>query len=322
MIARWCYSRALAIWFVVDEVNGTDGWVSGDSVAAAGWARKVHDYFKENDPWQHLTTGTRSGGVEEWWDRGYDVFDLPGREIYEAQGFPINRTGQIDGDDTHPLTYSYRNYHGEVKKLWHGWEKPAIIPETGWDHTFYEMTMPGYQAQFHNALWVTLATGTAMSPFWWSYSDEINDNIVTNQLRSLRHFTSRIPFSRLTGLEPLEATNPGGDAYAMGSDQLIFGWAVNAETDMSGKTITLPGIRKGTYRLRLYHTWRGRFPDERGGRRGREPDPGRATPEEPAGTIVEAGKKGLEIQVPVLRIEGGHARYIGQDVAFTLEPVD
>jgi len=322
MIARWGYSRALAIWFVVDEVNGTDGWVSGDSVAAAGWARKVHDYFKENDPWQHLTTGTRSGGVEEWWDRGYDVFDLPGREIYEAQGFPINRTGQIDGDDTHPLTYSYRNYHGEVKKLWHGWEKPAIIPETGWDHTFYEMTMPGYQAQFHNALWVTLATGTAMSPFWWSYSDEINDNIVTNQLRSLRHFTSRIPFSRLTGLEPLEATNPGGDAYAMGSDQLIFGWAVNAETDMSGKTITLPGIRKGTYRLRLYHTWRGRFPDERGGRRGREPDPGRATPEEPAGTIVEAGKKGLEIQVPVLRIEGGHARYIGQDVAFTLEPVD
>jgi len=322
MIARWGYSRALAIWFVVDEVNGTDGWVSGDSVAAAGWARKVHDYFKENDPWQHLTTGTRSGGVEEWWDRGYDVFDLPGREIYEAQGFPINRTGQIDGDDTHPLTYSYRNYHGEVKKLWHGWEKPAIIPETGWDHTFYEMTMPGYQAQFHNALWVTLATGTAMSPFWWSYSDEINDNIVTNQLRSLRHFTSRIPFSRLTGLEPLEATNPGGDAYAMGSDQLIFGWAVNAETDMSGKTITLPGIREGTYRLRLYHTWRGRFLDERGGRRGRGPRPGQAIPEEPAGTIVEAGNKGLEIQVPVLRIEGGHARYIGQDVAFTLEPVD
>ncbi len=27
MIARYGYSRALALWFIVDEVNGTDGWV-------------------------------------------------------------------------------------------------------------------------------------------------------------------------------------------------------------------------------------------------------------------------------------------------------
>jgi hypothetical protein len=320
MIARWGYSRSLAIWFVVDEVNGTDGWVSGDSIGAARWAKKVHDYFKGHDPWQHLTTGTRSGGVEEWWDRGYGIFDLPGREIYEAQGFPINTTGRIDMDETHPLTYSYRNYHGQVKKLWNGWEKPVIIPETGWDHCFYEMTMPGYQAQFHNALWASLSSGTAMSPFWWSYSDALNDNVVTNQLGSLRRFADAIPFSRLTHLRPVEAVNPGGDAYAIAGDQMIFGWAVNAETDMSGKTITLPGLTSGTYRLRLYHTWRGRFLDEpersfwRGPRTGEE--------EPPPGTLVTAGKKGLSIEVPVLKIEDGHARYIGQDVAFTLEPVE
>ncbi|RPI41131.1 MAG: DUF5060 domain-containing protein, partial [Bacteroidetes bacterium] len=98
MIARWGYSRSLAIWFVVDEVNGTDGWAMGDSLAASVWAGRVHDYFKKNDPWQHLTTGTRSGGIDEWWDRGYEVFDMAGREIYEAQGFPINTTGRIDRD--------------------------------------------------------------------------------------------------------------------------------------------------------------------------------------------------------------------------------
>ena len=27
-IARWGYSRALAIWFIIDEVNGTDGWAT------------------------------------------------------------------------------------------------------------------------------------------------------------------------------------------------------------------------------------------------------------------------------------------------------
>ncbi len=304
MIARWGYSRSLAIWFVVDEVNGTDGWVSGDSLGAATWAGKVHRYFKEHDPWNHMTTGTRSGGVREWWDKGYEIFDMPGREIYEAQGFPINTTGQIDKDDTHPLTYSYLNYHGQVKRLWDNYEKPVIIPETGWDHTFYEMSMPGYQAQYHNALWVTMATGSAMSPFWWSYSDQLNDNMVSYQLRNLARFTGQIPFSKLTGLKPLQAVNKGGNTFAIGSDQLIFGWAANANTDMSGKNISINGVNNGLYRLRLYHTWSGRFIDIEGQRE----------------TQVKATGNSLSFTIPILKIEGGHAQYIGQDVAFILEP--
>jgi len=295
MIARWGYSRSLAIWFVVDEVNGTDGWASGDSLGAAIWAGKVHNYFKKHDPWNHMTTGTRSGGVKEWWDKGY-----------EAQGFPINKTGQIDKDDTHPLTYSYLNYHGQVRRLWDNYEKPVIIPETGWDHTFYEMSMPGYQSQYHNALWVTMATGSAMSPFWWSWSDQLNDNMVTNQLRYLRRFADQIPFSSLTGLKTLESASTEGHAFTIGSDQLIFGWAANAKTDMSGKTITVSGVKNGRYRLKLYHTWSGRFL-ESGGQ---------------IETSVTATGNSLSFTVPILKIEGGHAQYIGQDVAFVLEPVN
>lgn len=231
---------------------------------------------------------------------------MPGREIYEAQGFPINTTGQIDMDKTHPLVYSYLNYHGQVKKLWTNYEKPAIIPETGWDHTFYEMSMPGYQAMYHNALWVTMATGSAMSPFWWAYADQLNDNVVTNQLRSLRMFTEKIPFSKLTGLKPVESVNPGGHAFAISSDQLVFGWAVNANTDMSGKKVTINGLRNGQFRLKLYHTWSGR-PIEVDGN---------------AEPVIKAVKNSVSFTVPVQKIEGGHARYVGQDVAFILEPVD
>jgi hypothetical protein len=244
--------------------------------------------------------------VNEWWNRGYEIFDMAGREIYEAQGFPINTTGQIDKDKTHPLTYSYMNYHGQVRKLWNNYEKPAIIPETGWDHTFYEMSMPGYLAQYHNALWVTMATGSAMSPFWWSWSDQLNDNMVTNQLRYFRRFTDQIPFSKLTGLTPLEAGNPGGHAFAMGSDQLIFGWAVNADTDMSGKNITIHDVKNGQYRLKLYHTWSGRYIEVDGQNE----------------SLIRVARNSLSFTVPVLKIEGGHARYVGQDVAFVLEPAD
>ncbi len=300
MIARWGYSRSLAIWFVVDEVNGTDGWVSGDSLGAANWAGKVHDFFKQHDPWQHLTTGTRSGGINEWWQKGYEIFDMPGREIYEAQGFQIIKDGNIKSSEIHPLTSSYRNYGEQVQKLWNGFNKPVLIPETGWDHTFYEMSMPGYQAQFHNALWVSLATGTAMSPFWWSYSRALNDNVVTNQLLSLRRFTDQIPFSRLTNVVTQKIENSDGDAYAIGSDQLIYGWVVNTQTDLYSKTVTLPDLKDGTYKLRLYHPWRGSFIEE-------------ATDE----VIVKNNK--LTFSMPGMQIEESHAHYIGQDIAFIIE---
>ena len=300
IIARWGYSRSLAVWFVVDEVNGTDGWVSGDSIGANNWAQKVQDFIKSNDPYNHLTTGTRSGGINEFWSQGYKTFDLAAREIYESQGFPINETGIITADSISPLTLSYLNYTHELKKLWNGYEKPVIIGETGWDHTFYEPSMPGYLSWYHNALWVCLANGTAMTPFWWAYSPYLNDNVITNQIRSFERFVSTIPFSKLTRITPTEAEVSEGNAFAMKSDQLIFGWVVNPKTDVSGATVTVRSIPVGKYTLKIYHTWHGKFIDK----------------EE---VLSVAGS--VTFKMPVLHIEDYHAHYLGQDAAFVLIPV-
>ena len=149
----------------------------------------------------------------------------------------------MDKDEIHSLTHSYRNYHGQVNKLWNGFEKPCLIPETGWDHTFYEMQMPITR---HS---ITMPYGSALlpefhAPFWWAYSNSLNDNVVTNQMLSLRRFTDHIPFNKLTNLGIVEAKSSEGDVYAVGSDQLIFGWAVNPVTDMAGKKITLKILKK------------------------------------------------------------------------------
>jgi hypothetical protein len=298
MIARWGYSRSLGIWFVVDEINGTDGWVTGDSVAASQWGKKVHDYFKKNDPYNRLTTGTRSGGIKEFWHEGYQTFDLAAREIYERQGYAVNNTSTMDSAIVHPLTNSYTNYATEVARLWKGYNKPAILGETGWDHTFYEPSMPGYLGQYHNTLWVCLATGTAMSPFWWAYSDLLNDNILTAQVTSLRKFTDKIAFSKLTGLSIAEIKISNGDAYAIKSNELIFGWVVNPNTDVAGGKITINGIKNGKYKLKIYHTWRGSFIQE----------------EE-----ITGKNSSIEFSIPRLFGTGSHANYIGQDVAFVLE---
>ena len=59
IIARWGYSRALFLWFIVDEINGTEGWEKGDQQAAEQWCRKMHAFFNEHDPYGRPTTGTR-----------------------------------------------------------------------------------------------------------------------------------------------------------------------------------------------------------------------------------------------------------------------
>ena len=297
-IARWGYSNALAIWFIVDEVNGTDGWVTGDSLAASAWGKKVHDYFKAHDPWNHPTTGTRSGGIKEFWHQGYQTFDIAAREIYEAQGFPINKTSSIDSSAIHPLTYSYRNYAKENQKLWLGYGKPVINGETGWDHTFYEPAMPGYLAMYHNALWVTLATGSAMTPFWWAHSGYLNDNILTARITSIRRFTDKISFANLTGIAPADVKCLRGDAYAMRSNEMVFGWIVNPDSDVAGEKITVSSLKTGKYKLRIYHTWRGVFIDEK---------------------EMNCTDGTISFGPPYMRITGGRANYIGQDLAFILE---
>ncbi len=299
-IARWGYSRSLALWFIVDEINGTDGWVSGDSTMAGLWTKNVHTYFKTHDPYDHLTTATRSGGIKEFFHDGYQITDIAAREIYEAQGFPMNRAGTLDSADTHPLTYSYKNYADQIRKIWDGYGKPVIIGETGWDHTYYEPGMPGYVAMHHNVLWVSLATGTSMTPFWWAFSGRMNDVIVSNQLRHIRTFTDQIPFSKLINPSPIAVSIPGGDGFGMQSDQLIYGWVVNSKTDVAGDTVTIASLREKKYKLRLFHTWRGEFIQET--------------------EIVTTDGTGV-FAIPSLRTKEGHANYVGQDIAFILEPI-
>ncbi len=299
-IARWGYSRSLAIWFIVDEINGTDGWVSGDSVMAGQWNKKVHDYLKANDPYNHPTTGTRSGGLKEFFHDGYKVTDIAGREIYEAQGFPITKSGTLDSADVHPLKHSYTNYAGQITKIWDDYGKPVIIGETGWDHTYYEPGMPGFVAMHHNILWVSLATGSCMTPFWWAFSPRMNDVAVSNQLLNIRRFTDNIAFARMTNFRRVDVKIPDGDGFGMQSDQLTYGWVVNVNTDVAGDAVTVSSMADGKYKLKLFHTWRGSFIDEK---------------------EVSAADGKVTFTIPILHTTGSHANYIGADIAFTLERI-
>jgi hypothetical protein len=298
MIARWGYSRALFLWFTIDEINGTEGWVKGDQAVAEEWCRKMDAFFNEHDPYGRPTTGTQSGGIGQWWPGGYKIFDVAAREIYEAQGHPMPKSGKVDPGDESPLRYSYRNYAVQTQNLWKGFHKPAMIGECGWDHTYYEPGMPGYLAMYHNALWVSLANGLCCTPFWWAWSDWLNDSVVTNQMRYFRQFVADIDFAKLD-LEPTPIQAGNCDGWAMKSDKLIFGWVVYPKTSVAKESFTIAGLKDGNYEVRLYRTWRGRYLD-------------------PQTLPCRDGK--LTVTIPELTTTGGHALHIGNDVAFKIEP--
>ncbi|WP_219837147.1 DUF5060 domain-containing protein [Paenibacillus sp. R14(2021)] len=77
IIAHWGYSLALGIWDLVDEINGTDGWVQNPTDA---WVKKVHDYFKAHDPYGHPTMGSMAGNRQDYWDYAYRTLDTADRE--------------------------------------------------------------------------------------------------------------------------------------------------------------------------------------------------------------------------------------------------
>lgn len=296
IIARWGYSRALFLWFVIDEINGTEGWTEGDKEAAEQWCSKIDAFFNEHDPYGRPTTGTQSGGIGQWWPGGYEIFDIAAREIYEAQGHPMLKTGKPDPQGEDPLQLSYRNYATQTHNLWTGFEKPAIIGECGWDHTYYEPGMPGYLAMYHNALWAGMANGLCCTPFWWAYSDYLNDGVVTNQMRFFSQFAADIDFAHLD-LQPTPIDAGKCDAWAMKSDKLIFGWVVNPKTSVANESFTISGLRDGNYEVRLYRTWRGRYLD-------------------PQTLPCQDGR--LTVTIPELTTSQGHASYIGNDVAFKI----
>ncbi len=298
VIARWGYSRALFLWFVIDEINGTDGWVYGEHKVAEEWCRKMNAFFRAHDPYGRPTTGTQSGGLDQWWPEGYRIFDVAGREIYEAQGHPMPPGGKPDLIYENPLRYSYQNYAAQTQNLWRGFEKPAILAESGWDHTYYEPGMPGYLAMYHNALWASLANGACATPFWWAFSPRVNDSVLTGQLSAFARFVRDVDFAGAEW-QPIEVEMTTGDGWAMKSNDLIYGWIVNPMSGVAKETLTITGLDDGEYDVRLYHTWNGRDVQR-------------------DNSTLTATKGKLSISIPELLPRDGHANHIGDDVAFAI----
>jgi hypothetical protein len=124
----------------------------------------------------------------------------------------------------------------------------------------------------------------------------VNDSVVTSQLSAFARFVEDIDFA---GAEwrPLDVAVSAGHAWAMRSNDLLYGWVVNPSSGVAKESFTIVGLDDGTYEVRLYRTWAGRFL-------------------EPISLATSDGK--LTVEIPELLSQDGHANNIGDDVAFKI----
>ncbi len=251
IIARWAYSRSMGVWESVCEINGTDGWVYGDQSDALDWVENFHNFFRENDPYHRPTTISQGGG--QYWSDGYALTDLPNVHMYETQaGSP-----HYPQNPMRSSLWVYGSYAGRFRQ---DFEKPGVFGEAGYMDNYgdYSAGSSEYVEMYHNALWVTWASGLAATPLWWDFGTKsIFTSELMAQMLAFSKGVKMIDYAHLS-FGPSEAEVEDCDVYAMAGDSLAFGWIRETEgEDVSNKTFMLDGVANAPYSILWIDTWTG-----------------------------------------------------------------
>jgi hypothetical protein len=219
IIARYSYHQSLGGWQTIDEINGTDGWVSNQAAANA-WTTKMADYFHTNDLFKHPTNASEAN---DYWAHGDSVNDMTNTENYNST--------------------TAASWASLVQKLWNGNKKPAIVGEST-------------NSNAHTNLWSTLATGIAITPLMWQFNANTSSwsPTISANWPPVVAFVKGINFAGLTNLKQATATVTGATAYGISSDQITFGWITGT---FSGKSLSATGLANGGSTLEWWNTTAG-----------------------------------------------------------------
>jgi len=236
IISRWGYSRAIALWQTISEIDGTNAGEHADS-----WLAKMNEFFRENDPFQHPTTASKSG--DKYWKKGFVETDLPQIHAYSAR------------NNIYLIAKDIARF---TRQMWDQTNKPNFIGEFG--HAANDELQP---AHLHNAIWAALANGAAIMPLDWNDGDAWPYMTVDMyaQLKYLAQFVSHFDVQKL-GLRPMILKKiPGVDAWGMMGDNAGFAWLLKPSEDMAvaGQKMTVFTDSDSKYSVHWFNTWNGEF---------------------------------------------------------------
>jgi hypothetical protein len=132
--------------------------------------------------------------------------------------------------------YSVTNIVSTAQTLWKNYEQPCLMGEIGAERN---------ARLAHRKLWAGLASGLAITPLLWSFTEGWTTNI-SAQYAPFNRFIASLDFARLTSPAQASVRVAGAQVCGITSDQLTFGWLTG---NFAGQKLEIAGLRNGTYRL-------------------------------------------------------------------------
>jgi len=231
LIARWGYSRAVAGWVAVCEIEGTTGHHVNPSQAQA-WCAAVREFFAANDPFRRSASGlhplaaTRVDAPS--WDSG---LDLRSTDSYAQKTDDVEVAAAI-GSQTGVMWSSGR---------------PCFHAEFGGD-TEHGATQP---AHLHNGIWAGVAAGAALTPLVWC--DGGNFPMLTPEMQAhlghLSDFIGGLDYVGGSALAPASVSvdDPSCRGWGMWRADRGFAWIQDTAGSVGGETLTVSGLAEGGY---------------------------------------------------------------------------
>ena len=241
LIARWGYSRAIAGWVGLVEMDGTSGYVRNPAQAES-WCVAVRDYFAANDAFRRDAAG------------GYPIAFTKVDDAAWKSGFPLRATDSYQQQRSNVEVAAV--IAAETQTMWQS-GRPCFHAEFGGD-TLNGASQP---AHLHNGIWPGTAAGAALAPLVWC--DGGNFPMLTPEMRShlqyLAQFTDGIDYLGAAGLvkASLTVSGSGCRGWGMTASTKGFAWVQNTVSggSMGGQTLRVSGLSVGAYRVEWFDGW-------------------------------------------------------------------
>lgn len=243
LLARWGYSRAIAGWVAVVEVEGTTGYVQNQAQIAT-WSGKLSAFFAANDVYR--------GGAAA--PLAISRVDVPS---YDA-GLGM-RTTDSYSSKTNNLAVAQTIATQTATMRTSG--KPAFHAEFGGD----VLNGASQPAHLHHGIWGGVSSGAMSTPLLWcdggNYPMLTDPNVgaaMSSHLQNLSAFMGAITYrgnSALTAAT-LSLGNSSLRGWSMRTTNSAFGWIQNSTGGtIGGQSLTVSTLAAGKYTIAFYDVW-------------------------------------------------------------------
>jgi len=247
LIGRWGYSPAIGAWEFFNEIDhvvfGPKDSIVINHKIMADWHDEMSNFFKQNDPYQHIVTTSISHR------------DIKG----------LNEIKNIDLNQKH--IYRHTDAIPEVISEYLKYGKPYVIGEYGyhwdWSINFNEVANE-FDDDFKKGLWLGLFSPTPILPmtWWWEFFDDRGTITYVSKVREIYDLMMKSGNGDFATLA-LNLNNKECKAYGVICGKKVFIYLINNSDTKAVTEIYFSADNQKFTQFQIFDTSTGKFGEKK-----------------------------------------------------------